>query len=389
MPAVVASRVGGLKLPLTATLRDPECPGDPALAILGRYLQAVLTAHLGAGWAAIAPKEPIVRNVFFHDPQRGDYSDNKTPALYLFREGSERKYERQSEDYSVHFDNVRVFWVFAATDQFKQAKRESFAHLVGKVIEQACRVGRDPSFQIEGDPDPSAPDEGAVLLRHTGFSSVTPDRWMLGRIGIEIGAQGGKRELLSRPVVDTKIAVEERVEQRFGIDPDNPSAGYGAPFVGPSQIQGEFTVDDVVVAEFRGLIGYGMLYVQDGAAAQTIGTTPAKFAGFASAGPVAGAVASVSEDKITVESAGRYLVGLTFSATGTAGRVAQLRLRRNDVEVEGAGGRVTLASAPVAGSFNAIVECAAGDELTIYAEADVDATSLTVIDADFVLARVN
>jgi hypothetical protein len=109
MPAaVVASRIGGLKLPLTATLRDPECPGDPALAILGRYLQAVLTAHLGAGWAAVAPNEPIVRNVFFHDPQRCDYSDNKTPALYLFREGSERKYERQSEDYSVHFDNVRV-----------------------------------------------------------------------------------------------------------------------------------------------------------------------------------------------------------------------------------------------------------------------------------------
>lgn len=389
MPAVVASRVGGLKLPLTATLRDPECPGDPALAILGRYLQAVLTAHLGAGWAAIAPKEPIVRNVFFHDPQRCDYSDNKTPALYLFREGSEKKYERQSEDYSVHFDNVRVFWVFAITDQFKQAKRESFAHLIGKVIEQACRVGRDPSFQIEGDPDPTAAEEGAVLLRHTGFSSVTPDRWAIGRIGIEISQQGGKRELLSRAVVDTKIAVEERVEQRIGVDPDDPSAGYGAPFAGPSQIEGEFTVDGAVVAEFRGLIGYSMLYVQDGASAQTIGTTPAKLTAFASAGPTAGAVSSVSQDSITLESAGRYLVSLSFSATGTAGRVAQFWLRRNDVEAPSAPTRVTLAASPVTGALSAIVECAAGDVLEIFAEADVDATSLTVIDAAFVVARVN
>jgi hypothetical protein len=390
MPAaVVASRVGGLKLPLTATLRDPACPGDPALAIFGRYLQAVLTAHLGAGWAAIAPKEPIVRNVFFHDPNRGDYSDNKTPALYVFREGSAKEPERQSEDYTVHFDSIRCFWVFAPIDQFKQAPRESFAHLVGKEIEQACRIGRDPSFLIAGDPDPSAPDEGAVLLRHTGWSGAIAGKWIIGKIGIQIGEIGQRQQLLIRPVVDLKVAVEERVEQRYGIDPDDPTAGYGAPFVAPSQIQGVFTVDGLVVAEMRGLTGYGMLYVKDGADAQTIGTTPTKLTGFASAGPSAGVAASVSEDSITVDSAGPYRVGASFAVTGTAGRVAKLRLRRNGVEDASPGAIVTLAASPVTGALNATIDCAAGDVLTIFAEADVDATSLTLIDAAFVLDRAN
>jgi hypothetical protein len=404
MPDVVASRVGGLKLPLTSTFRagssklaamfgaDAGEPiADPSLGVFGRYLASAITAHLGAGWASLVPgvDSAIVKKLFFHDPNEGAFNDNETPSLWVFREGSAKDPIRESDDWTTRFESIRIFWVLPPTDQFKLLEqRRPAMHAVAAVIEAACRWGRDPSFIIPGDPDESAADEGSVLLRHAGWQGITPGRWLPSKIAIQVGADT-RAPVKLRDCVDTKVVVEERVEQRYGTDPEDPGAGFGAPFVAPTQAQGVFTVDDVVVAEMLELIGYGMLYVQDGSTAQTIGTVPAKVTGFTSAGPSGGVSASSSEDKLTVDNPGRYSVAASFAVTGTPGRVAQLRLRRNGVEVPGVGGRVTLAAAVATVAVCGIVECAAGDELTVYAEADVDATSLTLIDAAFVIARVN
>ena len=262
---------------------------------------------------------------------------------------------------------------------------------VGKLIDTALEVGRDPSWVLDGDPDPTAATEGSVVLRHAGLLSMEGKQWRVGRIGIDRlqAATGAGRGLDLFDGLDLKITIEERARQLFGVDPDHPELGGlgGGPLTSLSVLEATISVDGQTVAEAKFLTGYAMLYTQDGATAQTIGTAAAKLECFAAAGSASGIVPDFANDKITVQETGVYAVGLNLSATGTDGRLAQLRLRRNSVEVDGFQGFVTLGTATRVAGFYGFVPCAASDVLEVYAEADVDATSITVMSAQFTVDR--
>jgi hypothetical protein len=98
-----------------------------------------------------------------------------------------------------------------------------------------------------------------------------------------------------------------------------------------------------------------------------------------------------ANDRITVSNAGPRLVTASFSVFGTAGRNVQLRLRKNDVEVAGLGCRLKFDGSGnlESASFAGIVDCDQSDVLTVWAEADVNGTSLTIVDAALTVSRAD
>lgn len=155
------------------------------------------------------------------------------------------------------------------------------------------------------------------------------------------------------------------------------------------------TAGDISAQDLRDTVvsilgGYGAITVQDGAAAQTVNIAPAKLTGFSANGESSNVVPDHADDELNLPVAGVYLVSGSFSFSGTASRTFQLRLRNGGVEVSGIGARVTLNASGDTQSahFVGIVDCAADDILTVYVEADQDASSLTMIDAALVAKRI-
>lgn len=147
------------------------------------------------------------------------------------------------------------------------------------------------------------------------------------------------------------------------------------------------TLRDVLVSVMG---AYGSITVEDGAAAQTVNIAPAKLTGFTANGPSSSIVPDHTDDELNVPIAGTYLVQGQFSFSSTAARTFQLRLRKQAAEVSGIGCRAKLNASgdAVTVSFVGLVTCAAADILTVYVEADQDASSLTLIDAALVAKRV-
>lgn len=276
-----------------------------------------------------------------------------------------------------------------ATQIGVQPARKRAIETVADLIDDALDEGRDPSWVREGDPDPSASLEGSVVLRHAGLIAMRGGRWLPTRIAMKPIA-----DKIEQPLYDAlslEIIVEKTSRKLLGLDPDNPELGsYAGGVVGaPTELELAISVDGVVVAEAKFLTGYAMLYVQDGATAQTIGTAAAKLSAFTAAAASSGMQSDASNDLITVQNPGLYQVSAVFSLLGTAGRTAKLRVRKNDVEVATqAGGNAVLAATAQACALSCQVSCDANDVLTVWAEADVDATSLTVVEGALTPLRI-
>ncbi len=147
-------------------------------------------------------------------------------------------------------------------------------------------------------------------------------------------------------------------------------------------------VRDLLVSVFG---GYAWIYVESGAVAQTVNIAAAKLTGFAAAGtPSNGPVPDAVNDQITTPIAGDYLVEGDFALTATAARTVQFQLRKNGVAVAGARSRAKFnASGDLLElSFAGLVTCAANDVLTVYAAADVDGSSITLVDGSLIVRRI-
>jgi hypothetical protein len=187
--------------------------------------------------------------------------------------------------------------------------------------------------------------------------------------------------------LQTEIIAKKLPDDVPGADPDHPEWGphAGNSVVSPAQLAVSLG-GETPQALF--LVGYTMLYVQDGADPQTIGTTPAKLTAFDGKGQAVGVVADSANDQITVQNAGVYNVFVALSVKGASGRTATLRLRRNNVAVDGARADAELSAGAAALSFYAQVGCAEGDVLELWAEADQDGALLTVVSGTFAVTRI-
>lgn len=138
--------------------------------------------------------------------------------------------------------------------------------------------------------------------------------------------------------------------------------------------------------------GYGSIYVEAGATPETVGTTPVELAAFAANGAASGVTPDHAGNRLVVLVAGDYLADFNATFTGTASREVRFKLRKNAAEVTGvprAEQKLDAAGAKTNASFSGVVTCAANDVLEVYAEADVDATSLTIKEATLRVKRAS
>jgi hypothetical protein len=210
---VINSTAGALAIPPPAVKRDDGTPGDPALdAILG-FLQAVCNTYLATGWTAISRADSVsgpVRKIFAHDPQERSFSDNDLPAFFLFREGSRQNVEDIAEDYRLHFDSLRLFWVLTPTQQEIQRYRRSFMNAMAKCIDEAIERGRDPSWAAATDTNPRAATKGTILLAFANIWRLEVLSWRATNLVIQPFDRGDRRTFQA---MDMQLDIQEQLER--------------------------------------------------------------------------------------------------------------------------------------------------------------------------------
>lgn len=154
---------------------------------------------------------------------------------------------------------------------------------------------------------------------------------------------------------------------------------------------GDISAQDLRDALVSALGGYGGLYCTAGVAAQTVNIAAAKLTAWTGELISSGTTPSHTSDQVTVATAANYLVSASFSSNGTAGRDFKFQLYKNGTAVTGAITQRKFASSTDVQpcGFTALVTCVASDILTVYVSADVDASALTVTEAQLVVKRVS
>lgn len=179
----MADTFGSVELPVAV---DAEPIGDPALAKLGAFLQAVLNAKLSAAWVALRPRTGDaalpVRTVLTRSPKRA-FADKVLPALFVYRTRAE--FTRDAEDFDQDHGEIRVTWIFPPDPEAKEAPRSQFFNAVAKTVRAAIEAERHPAWVDTIDTDPNdaqydpdarsiAADPDAILLpKATSTSPVT------------------------------------------------------------------------------------------------------------------------------------------------------------------------------------------------------------------------
>lgn len=138
--------------------------------------------------------------------------------------------------------------------------------------------------------------------------------------------------------------------------------------------------------------GYGSVYVEGGVTPETVGTTPLELAAFAANGISSGVTTDHAGNRLIPLAAGDYEVKFSVSFTGTAGREIRFKLRKDAAEVAGvpkAEAKLDAAGAKTNAQFTGQFTTAASGVLKVYAEADVDGTSLTVKECSFAIKRLS
>lgn len=172
----MAHSVGALLIPAPEP-DDDESVGDPALDILAAYFKAVLTAWIGAAWSAVAPREPVVKTVYKHDPEEVDFASNSLPLLCVWRDGDNAP-KRLADGYQETETALNILWVLPPATQFKNSRRHSFFSAFDKAISLAVINERDPSYIHEDDTaDAAANAYGSDVQALAGI-----DWWRLQRI---------------------------------------------------------------------------------------------------------------------------------------------------------------------------------------------------------------
>lgn len=238
---VPADLYGLLEIPASAP-DDGSPAGDPALRILGEFLQAYLNEYAQQIWGTpvapgtgVAPGQKIVEKVFYHDPRRAMFSDSAGPAMYLFRNGSKGPPEYIADDIRVTNDTISVWWILQSATQVAIQKREPVLHAVAKYVDAAISGERAPCYSMTGDTDPEADTEGthilsAMKVQRLMVSSYKPEALVIRANGKIFG-----------PYQGMMISVEIQEPLYRGHDNEDPNAATEGTFsLAPSADAGAF-----------------------------------------------------------------------------------------------------------------------------------------------------
>lgn len=202
MPA--PERFGALDFPV-----PQDAPlGDPSLAIVLAFAEAILNARMGAAWlkGGRAAGDKPVRSTYPHDPTDLAFNNNTLPALFAWRESGQ--VERIASDYVVDRSMLILCWVFPMAQDGIQQKRNPLVNAAAKLICQGLMRGRDPAWVKAGDTSPRAPTDGSLVWKFAGFWRCGDTRWRVAPVKIEGDDPGIWRGLM------VEVPIQERLVDR-------------------------------------------------------------------------------------------------------------------------------------------------------------------------------
>ena len=202
----MSDEFGGINFPVAAPSGD-EPIADPALRYLGEYLQAVLVAQLGTAWAARSPGSGIVpdAHLFYWDPRSGIFDEGRLPALYIFEQSSTTA--RIADDYWEDRRQLAVWWCADFGQEIIECKRMPIINAIGKVIERALRLERDPAWVVDSDPDSTAASRGSNVFTWGGFTSAK--REVMQPLSLDIVLPGADGRQMAIKGCATTIQIQE------------------------------------------------------------------------------------------------------------------------------------------------------------------------------------
>jgi len=160
----------------------------------------------------------------------------------------------------------------------------------------------------------------------------------------------------------------------------------------PDNTSGDVSPQDLRDFLLSVLSGYGTIYVQGASTAQgSITTTPgAKMTGFGGNGESSSDIsADHTDDSLTVSVAGKYMVNCQLSFSGTASKTFHFK-----AHVDGAASLLGCSRKLGTGgdvgscSFSGILDLAAAEVVTVYVYSSDGGTSMTLVDGQLTLTRV-
>jgi hypothetical protein len=155
-------------------------------------------------------------------------------------------------------------------------------------------------------------------------------------------------------------------------------------------VTGDISANDArdVLVSVHGV--YGMIYVAGGSAGQTgVGGTPTPLTGFTNNGLGAGTTPDHTTDKITVGTAGVYLLVLQTSFGGSVGVEFECHIYRNVADT-GFGFHRKLGATGDVGSASVVglATLAANDTVSVYVASDGVNKTLTLVDGQLIVYRI-
>ena len=202
MPA--PERCGALDFPV-----PQDAPlGDPSLAVVLAFAEAILNARMDAAWlkGGRAAGDKPVRSTYPHDPTDLAFNNNTLPALFAWRESGQ--VERIASDYVVDRSTLVLCWVFPMAQEGIQQKRNPLVNAAAKLICQGLMRGRDPTWVKAGDTSPRAPTDGSLVWKFAGFWRCGATRWRVAPVKIEGDDPGIWRGLM------VEVPIQERLVDR-------------------------------------------------------------------------------------------------------------------------------------------------------------------------------
>lgn len=202
MPA--PERFGALDFPV-----PQDAPlGDPSLAVVLAFAEAILNARMGAAWlkGGRAAGDKPVRNTYPHDPTDLAFNNNTLPALFAWRESGQ--VERIASSYVIDRSMLILCWVFPMAQEGIQQKRNPLVNAAAKLICQGLMQGRDPAWVKAGDTSPRAPTDGSLVWKFAGFWRCGETKWRVAPVKIEGDDPGIWRGLM------VEVPIEERLVDR-------------------------------------------------------------------------------------------------------------------------------------------------------------------------------
>lgn len=169
--------IGSMLLPVPVPTAVDASLGDPGLDVVADFFSTTLSADVKAAWSSRVQGEPVVRELYKHDPSECDFTTRDLPLLCCWS-ADDTQPSPETDESNVTGFMLRVLWVPPPAEHPKQSSRHPFFAAFRRSMAHAVATGRHRSWIHASEVNSvEAQAYGSSVLKHAGF-----DRWFLRRV---------------------------------------------------------------------------------------------------------------------------------------------------------------------------------------------------------------